>query len=249
MPYFTSQTHPDPATTAAALAADFARWIINSPGTLNIAFSGGRTPELFFMVLAEEKYRTLPWHRLRCFWVDERWVPHNSRESNFGNACRQLFVPLGFPHEQLFPMVEATASPDDSMDQSVEIRAAAERYSRLLHRKLPLIDDVPAFDLVLLGMGSDGHTASLFPGVVPEMPEATCSVARHPTTGAARLTLTLPVINHARQVAFLITGTDKAATVLAVRNGSDPGLPAAAVKPTSNPIAWYLDAGANPARR
>jgi len=102
---FLSQTFPDAESAAAGLAAEFARWLTAATEPVNVAFSGGRTPELFFLELAREEYRKLPWERLRVFWVDERWVPHASPQSNFGNAWHALFRPIGFPAERLFPMV------------------------------------------------------------------------------------------------------------------------------------------------
>ncbi len=239
MPYFSSQTFPDAESAARALAAEFARWLAGGAGPVNVAFSGGRTPERFFAELACEKYRRLPWERLRVFWVDERWVPPESLESNFGNAWRTLFGLLGFPAERLFPMVPQATGASTFWPEVVA--ATAARYSELLRRELPLAaDGVPVFDLVLLGLGTDGHTASLFPGAVLETPDAPCSATKHPVTGAPRLTLTLPVLNRARRVVFLVTGAEKAVVLRAVRSGAD--LPAAKVAPLSGPATWYLDA-------
>ena len=243
---FTSQTLSDADSAASALAVDFARWAAASSEVLNVALSGGRTPERFFAELAREPFRGLPWRRLRFFWVDERWVPHGSPESNFGNTRRVLFDPVGFPDAGLHPMVENGDDPAASATPAV-LRHAAERYSRLLRAKLPASPaGVPVFDLVLLGMGADGHTASLFPGTEPDRPDHPCSAAWHPLTGAPRLTLTLPVINQARRVVFLVTGADKAAALRAVRNPQAGvlRLPAGAVEPVSGPASWYLDAAA-----
>jgi len=243
MPYFSSQTLLDAESAAAALAADFARWAAATPGTLNVALSGGRTPERLFAELAREKFRTMPWERLRFFWVDERWVSHDSPDSNFGNAYRILFSPIGFPPAALHSMTGPVPSGADWRD----VQAASAAYSRLLRAKLPLsADGVPIFDLVLLGMGADGHTASLFPGGVLDAPDAPCSATRHPATDVPRLTLTLPVINHAQQVVFLVTGADKAAALRAVRSPQSGGgrLPAGEVAPSAAPVAWYLNAAA-----
>ena len=236
MSSFSSQTLADPAAATAALAADFGRWLHETPGILNLAISGGRTPEALFSMLARE-YRTHPWERLRFFWVDECWVPQDNPESRFGLAWQRLFQPLGIPLSQLHPMV----SPESLLGKPA---FAAARYSQLLHRELPLANGVPVFDLVMLGMGGDGSTASLFPDAVLETPNAPCSATRHPQTGAPRLTLTLPVLNQAKRVLFLVTGADKATAIRKLRTDSRCDLPAAAVKPRSGPAAWYLDRAA-----
>ncbi len=246
MTIFSSQTFPDADSAATGLARDFARWVAAAPGVLNVALSGGRTPERLFAELARGGLRGLPWDRLRFFWVDERWVPHASPESNFGNARRILFGPIGFPESGLFPMVEDGDDPAASATPVV-LRRVAARYGRGLQDELPLSPGgLPVFDLVLLGMGADGHTASLFPGEALDTPNAICAVTRHPLTAAPRLTLTLPVINHARRVVFLVAGADKAAAFRAVRNPQPhaPGLPAGAVLPLSGPAAWYVDVAA-----
>jgi 6-phosphogluconolactonase len=247
MAFFSSKTLPDPDAAAEALAADLARWLLATPGIVRIALSGGRTPERLFAVLAGRQFRDLPWRRLQIFWVDERWVPYDSPDSNFGNAWRLLFNPVGFPMAALHPMLGLTAGATVPVAAGQpgnaswnDVTAAATGYSRLLQTTLPAADGIPVFDLVLLGMGTDGHTASLFPGAKLETPQAFCSATRHPATGTPRLTLTPAVLNHARQVIFLVTGADKAAAFQAVRNGMD--LPAAGIAPVSGPAAWYLDA-------
>lgn len=253
MMFFTSQTLPDPAAAAAALAADFARWAAATPGALNVAFSGGRTAELLFAELAGAKHQTLPWARLGIFWADERWVPYESLDSNFGNAWRALLGRPGRSAAALHPMLglalpgspAAIPHPAARIEAAAwsEALASAADYSRLLLAELPHpADGIPIFDLVLLGMGADGHTASLFPEGELATPAAPCSATRHPATGAMRLTLTPAVLNHARQVVFLVTGADKAAALQAVANRAD--LPAANIAPISSPAAWYLDAAA-----
>ncbi len=258
MPFFASKTCPNPAAATAVLAADFARWLGGTRGRVNVALSGGRTPALFFAALAASAFRALPWRNVHFFWADERWVPHDSPESNFGNAWRLFFAPAGIPMPQIHPMLGVCGGPageipaaavDFSLFPEGEwaaALAAAAGYSGRLRTELPMAEDgCPVFDLILLGMGADGHTASLFPGAPPDPGREPCAAVRHPATGATRLTLTLPVLNRARQVVFLVTGADKRATLREMRRhpASSP-MPAVAVRPFSGAPAWYLDAAA-----
>jgi 6-phosphogluconolactonase len=231
---------PTPAALAAA-AADrvvaAARNAIRRRGRYLLALSGGSTPPLIYPLLASRpRIDLVDWSRVEFFWGDERAVPPDSPDSNFGLARAMLLDHL--------PGVRPGAvhrMPADAPD----LASAAERYEVELGRAAgvsPGTSRRPSFDLIWLGMGPDGHTASLFPGastlaerrrwVIPATAPATSAVPR-------RMTFTFPLINAARAVLFVVDGADKAAAVQSVRSGSRE-LPAARVRARST--LWLVDA-------
>ena len=165
----------------------------------NIALSGGSTPKLLFTLLANEYLNTIPWHFLRLFWVDERCVPPSDHESNYGMTYENLLKSIYIPVTNIFRM----KGENDPSEEAV-------RYQALLEKELKLKKGIPQFDLVLLGMGDDGHTASIFPDNLALLhADETVAVARHPVSGQMRITLTGKIIRQARQRMFLITGKSK----------------------------------------
>ena len=198
-------------------------------GRCDLVLSGGRTPRVVYEQLARlEPGASAPWERVQWFWGDERFVPRDHRSSNYRLAREALLERLGPPAENVFPVpTEATS-----------VEAAAEEYERTLRGLFPGLA-FPAFDLVLLGLGADGHTASLFPGG-PECEERSrwCVASRAPPGAAVqdRVTLTLPVLNAARAVAFLVTGEEKRDALRALLNDAQQpaggaALPARRVQP------------------
>jgi len=170
----------------------------------NIALSGGSTPKLLFDILANEYAEKVPWNILRLFWVDERCVPPTHAESNYGMTYNSLLSNVPIHDANIFRMLGEN-------DPEKE----AKRYEALLPQQLPVLKGIPQFDLILLGMGDDGHTASIFPDNLALLDDQrTVAVAVHPTSGQKRITLTGQLINHAEEVLFLVTGQPKA-TVLA----------------------------------
>jgi 6-phosphogluconolactonase len=202
----------------------------------NIALSGGNTPELLFSLLAKKYVESIPWHLVRLFWVDERCVPPTHKESNFGNAYKNLlkFVPI---HDANIFRMFGEADPQQE----------AIRYQNLLDDQLEKKNGIPHFDLILLGMGVDGHTASIFPDNLKLLhSEQTVAVSVHPTSGQKRITLTGKVINSAEKVAFMITGSSKA-TVLQQIFKHEPGYenyPASYIHSQSGAADFYLDKAA-----
>lgn len=166
----------------------------------NLAISGGNTPNILFSMLAGEFAEKVDWSHLKLFWVDERCVDPNDTESNFGNVFRILLKNVPMPQENIFNMKGAN-------EPAVEVI----RYQKILKNELPEKNGLPVFDLVLLGMGDDGHTASIFPDNM-ELIHSTQIVASavHPQTGQHRITLTGDVICNAEHVIFVITGHSKA---------------------------------------
>jgi 6-phosphogluconolactonase len=215
------------ATLGAAVAAR---------GSAAVALAGGSTPSRLYEVLAAPPYRTqVPWAGVRVFWGDERAVPPEDRQSNYRMARETLLDHVPVRREWIHRM------PADGED----LAAAARAHAEVIRAHLRAGDDGrPRFDLVLLGMGGDGHTASLFPGD-PALDESRASVAAvdTPHHGLRRLTLTLAVLNAAAHVIFLVAGADKAKALRQVLVHREP-LPAARVQPVSGDLTWLVDAEA-----
>lgn len=165
----------------------------------NMALSGGNTPALLFHILASEFTGQVQWNALRIFWVDERCVPPSDKDSNYGMTYENLLKKEFVPAANIFRM----KGEYDPMAETL-------RYQSLLASELPLNDGIPVFDLVLLGMGDDGHMASIFPDNMSLLNSVeTVAVVQHPQSGQGRITLTGSVIRAAKQRIFLITGKSK----------------------------------------
>jgi 6-phosphogluconolactonase len=200
---------------------------------VSIAISGGNTPKLFLSVLAEKYSGSIDWKVVKLFWVDERCVPPDNSESNYGMTEKILLGKINIPPEQIFRM----RGEDDPSQE-------AERYSDLIRKHITHKNNSPVFDIIILGMGEDGHTASIFPGS-EKLFSATknCAVTIHPSTGQKRITVTGKVINNSRSVFFLVTGSNKSRIVYEIyRNSEDSRLfPSAHVKLCNGRITWFLD--------
>ena len=231
------------AADRAALATLVADWFAarvaehaaERMGTVRIALSGGSTPRDLFMKLATPPYReTIPWARVELFWGDERFVAADHPDSNYGMTRRVLLDHIAIPPENIHPI------PGDGTPQE-----AAGRYEALLKRvygAAALDPARPLFDIVFLGLGEDGHTASLIPGqdVLGERSTWVAAVTKgRPET---RITLTYPALESCRAAAFLVAGESKAAICRAVRAGS-ADVPAAHLHPTGETF-WFLDRAA-----
>jgi len=194
------------AEAAARLWAHEAQAAPSIRGVFRVALSGGKTPELLLRLLSEERFRTLPWDKTEVYWTDERYVPHDHEESNYGLARELLLDHVPVPKDSIHPMPTGSGDP---------LRDAAD-YEDIMRRAFS--DQAwPRFDLVILGLGEDGHTASLFPGD-PALSEQTrwVAAARSPKGIRDRLTLTVPAINAARLKLFLVCGGEKSAILKAV---------------------------------
>ena len=209
-------------------------------GLGTVALSGGSTPKRMAELLAAAPYREqVPWAELEIFWGDERWVPLASPESNAGEAKRLLLdrVPVEPARVNPFPTPETVPDP----------HVAAEMYEAQLRLVFGAAPEVPVFDLILLGLGDDGHTASLFPGT-PAIHETERLAVAHrvPKLDAERLTLTPPVLNAGREVVFLVGGGGKAAMLKRVLEGPErvDELPAQVVRPASGTLTWLVDEAA-----
>jgi 6-phosphogluconolactonase len=208
-------------------------------GRFMVALSGGSLPKLLCPPLAAEPLRSqIDWSAWHVFWADERLVPLNHADSNFRLARTTLFNHVGIPVAQIYPV-------DDSFDPAV----TAEAYQAVLAQVFePLPGQYPRFDLILLGMGEDGHTASLFPyhPLLNETHRWVAAIVDSPKPPPERITLTLPVINNARHVAFVTAGAGKAKILARVLQAAAPlgKLPAQLVQPTTGELSWFVDEAA-----
>ena len=229
----------DPEELSHAAAEAFCRIgrdAVAARGRYDVVLSGGSSPRRTYELLAAEYREQLTWERVQFFWGDERAVPPRDKNSNFGMARDALLDPLAISREQIH-RIEG---------EREDLDAAAREYQDEIARILvePPDGPPPAFDLVLLGMGADGHTASLLPGSSALDESERWVVAQHaPSLGADRVTMTPPVFNAARHVLFLVAGRDKAEMLAQVIEGpQDPRrLPAQAIQPAPGDIAWFVD--------
>lgn len=202
----------------------------------NIALSGGSTPKLLFSILANEYVDKVPWNIVRLFWVDERCVPPTHAESNYGMTYNSLLANVPIHDANIFRMLG-----------EVDPEKEAKRYEALLPLQLEVVKGVPHFDLILLGMGDDGHTASIFPNNLALLDvQQTVAVAVHPTSGQKRITLTGTVINHAENVIFLVTGSSKATVLRQIihREPSFETYPTSYIHSQSGAATFYMDKAA-----
>lgn len=207
-------------------------------GRFTIALSGGSTPRNLFNLLATNARTVLPWDRMFFFWGDERHVPPTDPESNYRMADEALLSKVPVPAGNVFRV--AAENPDAA--------AAAEAYEKTLQRFFALAPgQFPVFDLILLGMGPDGHTASLFPGTAGLQEKSRLVIANWVEKfKTSRITLTLPVLNNARCVTFLVSGIDKAPALHAVLEGDAPGeqYPSKLIRPVDGKLIWLIDRAA-----
>jgi 6-phosphogluconolactonase len=225
------------AAEAANLIVEAADRTFISGDVFSIALSGGSTPKILYELLAGEPYRSqIDWPRVEVYFVDERCVPPDHKDSNFRMANEALLSKVPLKPENVHRM-RGEIDPEE----------AAIEYGRLLKQK---VGDSGAPDVILLGMGEDGHTASLFPGT-PAVNEThhrvVANYAEHSTTGKSwRLTMTAPFINRSPQVVVMVAGANKAETVRQVlEEDEDPQrYPIQLIRPVSGKLIWLMDAAA-----
>jgi 6-phosphogluconolactonase len=228
-----------PQALAESLAIDLVKQIMEADKSdlpFTIALSGGSTPKQFFSVLGEKYANPEIWNHVHFFWVDERCVSPEDPESNFGMTNEIFFSRIDIPQENIH-RIRGEGDPDiESKRYSNEIKDITVQKSGL-----------PFFNIILLGLGEDGHTASLFPGNERLfLADKVCEAVIHPSTGQGRITITGKVINNAAIIIFLVTGQNKAEIVNnIIGQGSNiKQFPASYVKPDDGTIFWYLDEAA-----
>ncbi|HTU16933.1 MAG TPA: 6-phosphogluconolactonase, partial [Gemmataceae bacterium] len=216
MPSHTIRTFADVQAVSEAAAQEWVRSTreaVAARGRFTVALSGGSTPKRLYQLLAAEPYRSqVAWDRVEIFWGDERCVPPDHADSNYRMAREAMLAQLPIPAEHVH-RIEAERADRD---------AAARDYEAVLARVFGIAagGEPPAFDLILLGMGPDGHTASLFPHTQALDETKRWVVANHvPQLNTDRLTLTRPILSRAREVLFLVAGADKAERLVEVLAG------------------------------
>jgi 6-phosphogluconolactonase len=228
---------PDSATLARVAAQEFHRLAeagIQERGRFSVALSGGNTPRAVYFLLADE-HKELPWDRIHIFFGDERCVPPDHPDSNFRMASESLLSKVPIPEENVH-RIRAEQEPE----------AAAKDYDEQLTEFFHLNDhDWPRFDLIFLGLGDDGHTASLFPGS-SALTDVSSRVAANwvEKLKTFRITLTFPVLNHAAEVIFLVSGKSKVQILSAVLRPGDRRYPAQGVQPKNGRLLWLADQAA-----
>ena len=215
-----------------------AKEAVEQRGRFAIALPGGSTPKSLFNLLATNARTVMPWDRTFFFWGDERHVPPTDPDSNYRMAEEIMLSKIPVAAGNVFRI------PAENPDAA----AAAEAYEQTLRKFFQLeAGRVPVFDLILLGMGPDGHTASLFPGSAGLHEKTRLVIANWvDKLKTSRLTLTLPVLNAARYVAFLVSGTDKAAMLKTVLEENAPAeqYPSKLIRPSDGKLIWLVDRAA-----
>ena len=225
------------AHDAAALIYRVSEQAIASKSRCLIALSGGSTPRVLYQTLTSTEWKgRFNWRQIHFLFGDERCIPPEHPKSNFGMAQAALFQPLDIAPSQIYRM------KGESPDYGFAAREYEELLRSLTHCAAP---EIPQIDIILLGLGNDGHTASLFPGTSALQDRTrVVTVGQAPTGIPFRLTLTLGVLNRATVVLFLVTGAGKAPMVRAIlepKSAADRALPAAMVAPDSGQLIWMLD--------
>ncbi len=221
-------TFPTAQSAVEKIAQEFVLYSqLNRP--VHISLSGGSTPKLLFKTLAQEPYKTeVQWQRLHFWWGDDRMVSPNDPESNYGEVQKLLFEHIQIPAENIHRI---------RGEESVEQELA--RFSQELTACVPNLE----FDWIILGMGNDGHTASLFPQQTNFADENVAVIAKHPETGQVRISKTAKLLEQAKRITYLVTGAAKAEILKEIQDNPAENLPypAARIKAKNGITEWYLD--------
>ena len=211
--------------------------IVRSKGVFHLALSGGNTPRTLYHILGTTHRGSIPWSSVHVFFCDERFVPHEDSLSNFRMTKEYLFDLISIPRENIHPV------PTDRRD----MRVASKDYEAELRKFFS--EDVNTFDLAILGIGEDGHTASLFPSS-PALDEKESWVlgVEVDAVPRKRITLTYPILNRASAIYFLVSGLDKVEIVGKILKGSNDfhTYPAAGIRPVNGQLVWHVDFPALP---
>jgi 6-phosphogluconolactonase len=228
--------------SAEALAQNAAEWLYavaeSSEGDFGVCLSGGSTPRRLYEMLATPPIAArFPWTRAHWFWGDERFVPHDDPESNYGMAQSAFLSRVSPPSNHVHPVRTEGLSPDQA---AAEYEATLKKF----YGADLLTSGRPLFDVTLLGIGEDGHTASLFPGESALRETRRWVVAVNSPKYGHRITLTFPALNSSRHVVFLAAGQGKREVVARAQSG-DVTIPAAMVRPVGR-LHWFTDRAAMP---
>jgi 6-phosphogluconolactonase len=205
-------------------------------GSFSLALSGGNTPKLIFKYLSENFVSSIEWSKIKFFWGDERCVPPTNDESNYKSTKENLFDQLQTDQKNIF-RIFGESNPEKEV----------LRYSKIVLDNVEIENSLPRFDLVMLGLGEDGHTASIFPDKLNFFSSPNiCEVAEHPVSKQKRITLTGNVINNARKIVFIVSGENKSAVLSKIINKKEgyANLPASLVDPPDGEVVWLVDESA-----
>lgn len=207
--------------------------LISSKEKYFLALSGGTTPKIIFQTLAENYKYKINWSKVHFFWGDERCVPPDNPESNFGMTKQYLLNHIDIPEEN----IHRIKGEDDPYKEAI-------RYSEEIKKYLPEVYGLPQFDLTMLGLGEDGHTASIFPDQMELLAsDRICEAANHPLTKQKRITLTGRIVNNSVAISFLVTGKNKSIVLKKILGRKDDYLkfPASHIQPVKGKLFWFLD--------
>ncbi len=230
------KVYSTPFLLAESLANDIVNKLtagIEGSRIISIALSGGKTPLPFFSVLGDHFSSSVDWKNIHFFWSDERCVLSDSAESNFGMAEASFIGRLNIPPANIHRIIGEN-------DPELE----AVRYSKEIESIVPETDGMPSFDLTILGLGEDGHIASVFPGNESLFFSDTLTdVTVHPLSGQKRITMTGKLINNSQDIFFIVTGISKASIIkeILLDNVPEKKYPASLVSAANGNTYWYLD--------
>jgi 6-phosphogluconolactonase len=214
----------------------YAAEILKTSEEVHIALSGGNTPRAFLATLASdhrEKGKTLPWEKIHFYWSDERCVPSDHADSNYRMASDALFNKISINKKN----VHRIRGENDPFYEAI-------RYAEEISSHVPLQDSLPLFDLIFLGVGEDGHCASIFPDRTDLINSGNvCEAVKHPATGNWRVTLTGPPLIRSKRLVFIVTSSSKSAVIRQILNkeSSAANYPASLVNAMGRNIDWFID--------
>lgn len=226
----------NPEKLGAGIAEEFASVVSDCAShneKVNIAISGGNTPKIFFNSLTKDYKNKIDWNYVYIYWVDERCVAPDDNDSNYKMTKENFLDLVGINSGNIY-RIRGEANPSEE----------AQRYSGIVKAQLPEANGLPQFDIIILGMGSDGHIASIFPGQL-ELFETNLIYTEsvNPISGQKRITASGKIINNAKRVYFLVSGRDKAEVLEQVirRQKTAGNFPACHIQPSHGSLTWFID--------
>ena len=221
------------AKKGAEIFSQAAKKSVETRGRFVVAISGGSTPRNMHRLLGEEPFLSdIPWDKTDIFWVDERCVPADDLHGNFGTAKKDFLERVPIPEEQVHPMPGEGPPEMGALNYQQEFLKVFQVGE----------DEFPVFDLIFLGMGTDGHTASLFPGQGSlDEKERLVVPVKGGNPNVSRLTMTYPVLNSGRQIVFMVSGKEKAEVVKTVLEDKQSRFPAQGIEPANGKLVFLID--------
>lgn len=222
----------NPIEVAEKFAEYLSELISAKNGPVHIALSGGSTPKLLFSHLSTN-YKKIDWNQVHLYWGDERCVPPTDKESNYKMTTETLLSHIHIPSANIHRVLGENDPETEAL-----------RYSEEIKKTVPDANGLPRFDLVMLGMGDDGHTASIFPHQIELLEsDKICAIGTNPQSGQKRVTITGKVINNAACVVFLVTGSSKTEKVFEVHKKEKDykKYPASYINPSNGNLIWFMD--------